>query len=81
MALIFGYIARYAVLLPLLGNYPGFAEGAGTFPTEKEFREYSNSFWDSVTFPFTAAAGCIDDYLCRRYCLFKCVTSLDRAKE
>ena len=52
MALIFGYISRYAVL-PRCGNYPGFVEGSWTFSTEQEFQEYSNAFWDSVTISFS----------------------------
>ena len=43
MALIFGYISRYAVL-PRCGNYPGFVEGSWTFSREKEFQEYSNVY-------------------------------------
>ena len=57
MALIFGYISRYAVLLPRCGNYPGFVEGSWTFSREKEFQEYSNAFWDSVTISFSK---CVD---------------------
>ena len=43
VALIFGYITRYAVL-PRFGSYAGFVEGSWTFSREKEFQEYTHVY-------------------------------------
>ena len=69
MALIFGYMSRFAVL-PRCGNYPGFVEGSWTLSREKETQEYSNAFQGSITISYSKRVDVRRDFFEAQSSLF-----------